>query len=177
MDFQFCNASQLCSPLVYCGFIRVPIPSTSSLLPSLYLSLLVSSLSQELQMASKAEAQSFAALVDGYFRLTVDAHHFLCKDVAPASVVHNIDNGCHGPIWFVLADLLVECVCDVPPCSCFLTKTMLPDSGSFITHIHHKPSVTDLNVYLLVPWWFVIKAIVILIINLHFFINLPITAF
>ncbi|XP_070765517.1 tyrosine-protein kinase JAK1 isoform X1 [Enoplosus armatus] len=52
----------------------------------------------ELQMASRAEALSFAALVDGYFRLTVDAHHYLCKEVAPASVVHNIDNGCHGPI-------------------------------------------------------------------------------
>ncbi|XP_073333323.1 tyrosine-protein kinase JAK1 [Pagrus major] len=52
----------------------------------------------ELQMASKSAALSFAALVDGYFRLTVDAHHFLCKEVAPASVVHNIENGCHGPI-------------------------------------------------------------------------------
>ncbi|XP_040897118.1 tyrosine-protein kinase JAK1 [Toxotes jaculatrix] len=52
----------------------------------------------ELQMASRAEALSFAALVDGYFRLTVDAHHYLCKEVAPASVVHNISNGCHGPI-------------------------------------------------------------------------------
>uniref|UniRef100_A0A672J8T1 Tyrosine-protein kinase n=1 Tax=Salarias fasciatus TaxID=181472 RepID=A0A672J8T1_SALFA len=52
----------------------------------------------EMQMASRSEALSFAALVDGYFRLTVDAHHYLCKEVAPASVVHNIENGCHGPI-------------------------------------------------------------------------------
>nr|WTM56510.1 JAK1 protein [Lateolabrax maculatus] len=52
----------------------------------------------ELHMACRAEALSFAALVDGYFRLTVDAHHYLCKEVAPASVVHNINNGCHGPI-------------------------------------------------------------------------------
>ncbi|XP_074524067.1 tyrosine-protein kinase JAK1 [Halichoeres trimaculatus] len=52
----------------------------------------------ELQMASRPDAQSFAALVDGYFRLTVDAHHFLCKEVAPTSVVDNIKNGCHGPI-------------------------------------------------------------------------------
>uniref|UniRef100_A0A668A690 Tyrosine-protein kinase JAK1 n=1 Tax=Myripristis murdjan TaxID=586833 RepID=A0A668A690_9TELE len=55
----------------------------------------------ELQLASRAEALSFVALVDGYFRLTVDAHHYLCKEVAPASVVHNINNGCHGPIWLV----------------------------------------------------------------------------
>ncbi|KAK7888989.1 hypothetical protein WMY93_024549 [Mugilogobius chulae] len=52
----------------------------------------------ELQMDSRGEAQSFAALVDGYFRLTVDAHHYLCKEVAPSSVVHDIENGCHGPI-------------------------------------------------------------------------------
>ncbi|XP_068176433.1 tyrosine-protein kinase JAK1 [Antennarius striatus] len=52
----------------------------------------------ELRMASKAEALSFAALVDGYFRLTVDAHHYLCNEVAPASVVHNISDSCHGPI-------------------------------------------------------------------------------
>nr|AAC00207.1 JAK1 tyrosine kinase [Tetraodon fluviatilis] len=52
----------------------------------------------ELQMASRAESLSFVALVDGYFRLTVDAHHYLCKDVAPASVVRNISNSCHGPI-------------------------------------------------------------------------------
>ncbi|CAL1592776.1 unnamed protein product [Knipowitschia caucasica] len=52
----------------------------------------------ELQMASREEALSFAALVDGYFRLTVDAHHYLCKEVAPSSVVHDIENGCHGPI-------------------------------------------------------------------------------
>nr|QIS60160.1 Janus kinase 1 [Trachinotus ovatus] len=52
----------------------------------------------EMQMAARVEALSFAALVDGYFRLTVDAHHYLSKEVAPASVVHNINNGCHGPI-------------------------------------------------------------------------------
>uniref|UniRef100_A0A8C7ZLC0 Tyrosine-protein kinase n=1 Tax=Oryzias sinensis TaxID=183150 RepID=A0A8C7ZLC0_9TELE len=51
------------------------------------------------QLASSPEALSFAALVDGYFRLTVDAHHYLCKEVAPASVVNNIRDGCHGPIW------------------------------------------------------------------------------
>uniref|UniRef100_A0A3P8WN30 Tyrosine-protein kinase n=1 Tax=Cynoglossus semilaevis TaxID=244447 RepID=A0A3P8WN30_CYNSE len=52
----------------------------------------------EMQMSSRTEALSFLALVDGYFRLTVDAHHYLCKEVAPASVVKNTDDGCHGPI-------------------------------------------------------------------------------
>ncbi|KAK2901348.1 hypothetical protein Q8A67_009463 [Cirrhinus molitorella] len=52
----------------------------------------------ELELASHEEALSFASLVDGYFRLTVDAHHFLCKDVAPVSLENNLREGCHGPI-------------------------------------------------------------------------------
>lgn len=62
-------------------------------------------------MASRAEALSFAALVDGYFRLTVDAHHYLCTEVAPASVVRNINNSCHGPIWYALAVFLLKHCC------------------------------------------------------------------
>ncbi|XP_061098579.1 tyrosine-protein kinase JAK1-like isoform X1 [Conger conger] len=52
----------------------------------------------ELQLDFPAEALSFASLVDGFFRLTVDAHHYLCSDVAPFSLVENLQNGCHGPI-------------------------------------------------------------------------------
>uniref|UniRef100_A0A8C9QXN2 Tyrosine-protein kinase n=1 Tax=Scleropages formosus TaxID=113540 RepID=A0A8C9QXN2_SCLFO len=52
----------------------------------------------ELQLTCREKALALAALVDGYFRLTVDAHHYLCKDVAPSSVVQNLHNGCHGPI-------------------------------------------------------------------------------
>lgn len=66
---------------------------------------------QEMRMASRAEALSFAALVDGYFRLTVDAHHYLCTEVAPASVVRNINNSCHGPIWYALAVFLLKHSC------------------------------------------------------------------
>ncbi|KAK7158820.1 hypothetical protein R3I94_005226 [Phoxinus phoxinus] len=54
--------------------------------------------SMELTLASKEEALSFASLVDGYFRLTVDAHHFLCRDIAPVSLETNLREGCHGPI-------------------------------------------------------------------------------
>lgn len=53
---------------------------------------------QELCLACHEEALSFASLVDGYFRLRVDAHHFLCRDVAPVSMEMNIQEGCHGPI-------------------------------------------------------------------------------
>nr|XP_029542695.1 tyrosine-protein kinase JAK1-like isoform X2 [Oncorhynchus nerka] len=52
----------------------------------------------EVQLEFRGEALAFAALVDGYFRLTVDAHHYLCTEVAPSSVVHNLQNCCHGPI-------------------------------------------------------------------------------
>ncbi|XP_048832138.1 tyrosine-protein kinase JAK1 [Brienomyrus brachyistius] len=52
----------------------------------------------DLQMASRDMALALAALVDGYFRLTVDAHHYLCTDVAPSSVVRNLQNACYGPI-------------------------------------------------------------------------------
>ncbi|XP_076871051.1 tyrosine-protein kinase JAK1 [Brachyhypopomus gauderio] len=52
----------------------------------------------ELRLAYQEEALAFAALVDGFFRLTVDAHHYLCTEVAPPSVEQNLQNGCHGPI-------------------------------------------------------------------------------
>ncbi|KAL7876621.1 hypothetical protein AOLI_G00115840 [Acnodon oligacanthus] len=52
----------------------------------------------ELRLASREEALSFVSLIDGYFRLTVDAHHFLCTDVAPEAVQTNLNEGCHGPI-------------------------------------------------------------------------------
>uniref|UniRef100_A0A8C7M164 Tyrosine-protein kinase n=1 Tax=Oncorhynchus mykiss TaxID=8022 RepID=A0A8C7M164_ONCMY len=57
----------------------------------------------EVQLEFRGEALAFAALVDGYFRLTVDAHHYLCTEVAPSSVVQNLQNCCHGPIWSVYA--------------------------------------------------------------------------
>lgn len=66
---------------------------------------------QEVQLEFKGEALAFAALVDGYFRLTVDAHHYLCTEVAPSSVVQNLQNCCHGPIWSVLRHSLSVCVC------------------------------------------------------------------
>uniref|UniRef100_A0A673YG77 Tyrosine-protein kinase n=1 Tax=Salmo trutta TaxID=8032 RepID=A0A673YG77_SALTR len=52
----------------------------------------------EVKLEFRGEALAFAALVDGYFRLTVDAHHYLCTEVAPPSVVQNLQNCCHGPI-------------------------------------------------------------------------------
>ncbi|TSL47703.1 Tyrosine-protein kinase JAK1 [Bagarius yarrelli] len=52
----------------------------------------------EVHFAGHEEALAFASLIDGYFRLTVDAHHYLCTEVAPVYVKTNLREGCHGPI-------------------------------------------------------------------------------
>ena len=53
---------------------------------------------QELEFPSLSEALSFVSLVDGYYRLTADAHHYLCKEVAPPRLVEAITSHCHGSI-------------------------------------------------------------------------------
>uniref|UniRef100_A0A8C9YKF4 Tyrosine-protein kinase n=1 Tax=Sander lucioperca TaxID=283035 RepID=A0A8C9YKF4_SANLU len=52
----------------------------------------------ELEFPSLSEALSFVSLIDGYYRLTSDAHHYLCKEVAPPRLVEAIASHCHGPI-------------------------------------------------------------------------------
>ncbi|KAL6097012.1 jak2 [Pungitius sinensis] len=52
----------------------------------------------ELEFQSLAEALSFVSLVDGYYRLVADAHHYLCKEVAPPRLLECIQNHCHGPV-------------------------------------------------------------------------------
>uniref|UniRef100_A0AAX7U952 non-specific protein-tyrosine kinase n=1 Tax=Astatotilapia calliptera TaxID=8154 RepID=A0AAX7U952_ASTCA len=61
------------------------------------------------QMISSQEAHSFVSLLDGYYRLTADAHHYLCHEVAPPRVVWSEANLLHGPIdEFVLSKLKKE---------------------------------------------------------------------
>uniref|UniRef100_A0A4W6BTP8 Tyrosine-protein kinase n=1 Tax=Lates calcarifer TaxID=8187 RepID=A0A4W6BTP8_LATCA len=64
----------------------------------------------EAQMNSSQEARSFISLLDGYYRLTADAHHYLCHEVAPPRVVLSEANGLHGPMHddFVLLKLKKE---------------------------------------------------------------------
>lgn len=52
----------------------------------------------EILLPSYEEALSFVSLVDGYFRLTTDANHYLCHEVAPPRLVMSIVNGIHGPL-------------------------------------------------------------------------------
>ncbi|KAK3566235.1 hypothetical protein QTP86_029683 [Hemibagrus guttatus] len=43
-------------------------------------------------------ALSFVSLIDNYFRLTTDSCHYFCSEVAPPSLLQDIDGHCHGPI-------------------------------------------------------------------------------
>ncbi|XP_068429971.1 tyrosine-protein kinase JAK2a [Clinocottus analis] len=52
----------------------------------------------ELEFNSLPEALSFVSLVDGYYRLVADAHHYLCKEVAPPRLLECIESYCHGPV-------------------------------------------------------------------------------
>uniref|UniRef100_A0A3P8SSF8 Tyrosine-protein kinase n=1 Tax=Amphiprion percula TaxID=161767 RepID=A0A3P8SSF8_AMPPE len=64
----------------------------------------------EVQMNSSQEAHSFISLLDGFYRLTADAHHYLCREVAPPRVVLSEANLLHGPMQddFVLLKLKKE---------------------------------------------------------------------
>ncbi|NXW60078.1 JAK3 kinase, partial [Eurystomus gularis] len=52
----------------------------------------------EVEFPTLQEARSFVALIDGYYRLTADAHHYFCKEVAPPRLLEDLENECHGPI-------------------------------------------------------------------------------
>ncbi|KPP62855.1 tyrosine-protein kinase JAK2-like [Scleropages formosus] len=52
----------------------------------------------ELEFPSAAEVLSFVSLIDGYYRLTCDAHHYLCKEVASPRLLESLESYCHGPI-------------------------------------------------------------------------------
>uniref|UniRef100_A0A8D3CVJ0 Tyrosine-protein kinase n=1 Tax=Scophthalmus maximus TaxID=52904 RepID=A0A8D3CVJ0_SCOMX len=52
----------------------------------------------ELEFHSPAEALSFVSVVDGYYRLVADAHHYLCKEVAPPRLLECIQSYYHGPV-------------------------------------------------------------------------------
>ncbi|XP_077475315.1 non-receptor tyrosine-protein kinase TYK2 [Stigmatopora argus] len=64
----------------------------------------------EVEMISNKEARSFISLLDGYYRLTADAHHYLCRELAPPKVLLSEANGLHGPLHddFVLHKLKKE---------------------------------------------------------------------
>ncbi|TRY64943.1 hypothetical protein DNTS_024629 [Danionella cerebrum] len=52
----------------------------------------------EAEFLTLTEALSFVSLVDGYFRLTTDSTHYFCAEVAPPSLLEDLQNHCHGQI-------------------------------------------------------------------------------
>uniref|UniRef100_A0A671QZH1 Tyrosine-protein kinase n=1 Tax=Sinocyclocheilus anshuiensis TaxID=1608454 RepID=A0A671QZH1_9TELE len=66
--------------------------------------------SLDMRLGSSLQARSLVSLLDGYFRLTTDAHHYLCHEVAPPRVVLSGTNDLHGPILdeYVLQKLKKE---------------------------------------------------------------------
>uniref|UniRef100_A0A673H5D4 Tyrosine-protein kinase n=1 Tax=Sinocyclocheilus rhinocerous TaxID=307959 RepID=A0A673H5D4_9TELE len=66
-------------------------------------------MSMDMRLGSSLQARSLVSMLDGYFRLTTDAHHYLCHEVAPPRVVLSGTNDLHGPIlYFVLQKLKKE---------------------------------------------------------------------
>ncbi|XP_049601369.1 non-receptor tyrosine-protein kinase TYK2 isoform X2 [Syngnathus scovelli] len=114
----------------------------------------------EVEMSSGQEARSFISLLDGYYRLTADAHHYLCHEVAPPRVLLSEANGLHGPIHddFVLHKLKKE-QAEEEAClvrwsvlnyhRLVLAVTNKPQNGSISSHklfcIQHKDSVFSLD--------------------------------
>ncbi|XP_041086024.1 tyrosine-protein kinase JAK2-like [Polyodon spathula] len=52
----------------------------------------------EAEFQTLREALSFVSLIDGYFRLTTDSTHYFCDEVAPPSLLQDLESSCHGPI-------------------------------------------------------------------------------
>lgn len=69
--------------------------------PNCFILLHVLHLLQEVVFHSVAEALSFVSLVDGYYRLVADAHHYLCREVAPPRLLQCLQSRCHGPVSWV----------------------------------------------------------------------------
>lgn len=61
-----------------------------------------------LEMECRDDAESFACLLDGYYRLLVDYYHYLSETIAPPSLVRLVKNRCHGPIPLSKAKQKIE---------------------------------------------------------------------
>ncbi|KAJ3605957.1 hypothetical protein NHX12_028000, partial [Muraenolepis orangiensis] len=64
----------------------------------------------ELEFPSLSEALSFVSLVDGYYRLVADVHHYLCKEVAPPRLLEAIRSYCHGPVSLAFTTTKLRCL-------------------------------------------------------------------
>ncbi|XP_078525427.1 tyrosine-protein kinase JAK3 [Lissotriton helveticus] len=85
----------------------------------------------ESEFPSLEKALSFVALIDGYYRLTTDSHHYFCKGVAPPSLLWNIQNQCHGPITSEFAVHKLKKTSNFHPGN-YILRSSLQDFDQFI---------------------------------------------
>ncbi|CAJ0956124.1 unnamed protein product [Ranitomeya imitator] len=84
--------------------LRITVPP-ALINPALLFSTTLTLTCMEVEFTSLKEALSFVSLIDGYYRLTADAHHYLCKEVVPPRVLESIQSYCHGPVSFLSTGL------------------------------------------------------------------------
>uniref|UniRef100_A0A672JFN9 Tyrosine-protein kinase n=1 Tax=Salarias fasciatus TaxID=181472 RepID=A0A672JFN9_SALFA len=104
----------------------------------------------EVQMNSSQEARSFISLLDGYYRLTADAHHYLCREVAPPRVVLSEANLLHGPLSddFVLLKLKKEAAKE----GAFLVRWSAVDYRRIVLAVLNKNEVSQHPLFSLEGW-------------------------
>ncbi|NWI06486.1 JAK3 kinase, partial [Tichodroma muraria] len=86
--------------------------------------------SQEVEFPTLREARSFVALLDGYYRLTADAQHYFCREVAPPRLLEDLENQCHGPISAEFAVNKLEAAGGAP--GLFLLRRSPQDFDSYL---------------------------------------------
>ncbi|NWI42223.1 JAK3 kinase, partial [Picathartes gymnocephalus] len=87
-------------------------------------------LAQEVEFPTLREARSFVALLDGYYRLTADAQHYFCREVAPPRLLEDLENQCHGPISAEFAVNKLEAAGGAP--GLFLLRRSPQDFDSYL---------------------------------------------
>uniref|UniRef100_A0A673C5E6 Tyrosine-protein kinase n=1 Tax=Sphaeramia orbicularis TaxID=375764 RepID=A0A673C5E6_9TELE len=104
------TAQKVCQNKTWTSFCDFPEITHIAVTESIVSIITEDNRSMEVQMNSSQEARSFISLLDGYYRLTADAHHYLCHEVAPPRVELSEANGLHGPMHddFVLQKLKKE---------------------------------------------------------------------
>lgn len=70
----------------------------------------------QIVLKSLASAENLASCIDGYYRLLVDAHHYLCKEVCSDRLVKHLKLGCHGPISCSFAEHRLRKNCRLGNC-------------------------------------------------------------
>ncbi|XP_069504843.1 tyrosine-protein kinase JAK3 [Ambystoma mexicanum] len=97
----------------------------------------------EAEFPTLKEALSFVALIDGYYRLTTDPHHYFCKSLAPARLLWNIKNQCHGPITSEFAVHKLKKMSNVSPGYYVLRCSLRDFDQYFLTVCVENPLGND----------------------------------